>query len=229
MTRLNHLLTSKYLFSHSDFGPRSPKDTAVQTYTLTALPRYSSFLDKNQSNTDQVDLNHSNISSWALANMPRTPQALIRRASSFSADGKMKTSKLKARCFKLPMNSSIKEPYSQHDLKSPGSQSGSLTNYQHLQFPNPMSTQKTNNSPLSRIPAKEAPQPDRPMYTQIIGRQQERQSYGNSDYTSNIREMPRSGSSCDTKFVLQGKNFLLIWKFKVPTNIKYLINCYFFS
>ena len=193
----------------SDFGPRSPKDTGGQTYTLTALPRYSSFLDKNQSNIDQVDLNHSNISSWALANMPRTPQALIRRASSFNADGKMKTSRLKARCFKLPMNNPIKEPYLQPNFKSPGNQAGSLTNYQRLQFPNPMSTQKTNNSPSSRIATRESPQPDRPMYTQITGRQQEHQPFGNSDYTSNIREMPRSGnngSSCDNKLVLQGKN-----------------------
>ena len=105
------------------------------------------------------------------------------------------------------MNNPIKEPYLQPNSKSPGNQAGSLTNYQRLQFPNPMSTQKTHNSPSPRIPTREAPQPDRPMYTQITGRQQE--SFGNSYYTSNIREMPRSGnngSSCDNKLVLQGKN-----------------------
>ena len=107
------------------------------------------------------------------------------------------------------MNNPIKEQYPQHNFKSPGDRAEFLTNYQRLRFPIPMSTQKTNNSPLSRIPTGEEPQPNRPIYTQITGRQQEDQSLRNKDYSSNIREVQRSrnnGSSHGSPFVLQGRS-----------------------
>ena len=134
--------------------------------------------------------------------MSRTPCSLIRRASSFNADDKTKTSRLKARCFKLPMSNPIKEPLLQHN--SPDNQAELLRNYQRLQFPSSMETQRTNNTLSSRIPTREAPQPDRPMYTQITGRQQEDQSFGNRSSRHNmlVQQGKSSYSFANSKYIL---------------------------
>ena len=196
-----------------DFGPHSPKDTGVQTYTLTTLPRNPSFIEKNQENSlDQGDLNHSNISGWVLANMPRTLGAVNRRASSSRSDtdNKRKTPRLKGRGFKLPVNSTAKQPCPQHQIQSLKNQVKLLANYQSLQITNPTSppgnqtSPKANNMPKSRILNKESPKPPRLMYTQVTGGQLEKLSTNNN--ISDVSPLPDDGSNGDNTLFIRGEN-----------------------
>ncbi len=149
-----------------------PKDEGVQTYTLTSLPRNQFGLPSPEDNND-LDLNHSNISSWVVNNMPRSPRLrLNRRPSTSSSETGWKKgvpSKSKHKGFKLPMTYSQQraQPYQAH-LHPPS--------YHHLHMPHPPtrsppkrhSSPKTCNKPVSRIPQRTSPKSNtRQMYSQV--------------------------------------------------------------
>ncbi len=166
----------------------------MQTYTLTALPRYPTFTD-----VEQQDLNQSNISTWALANLPRTPKTLHRRASTSSSETDKKPKLLpkpKAKSFKLPMNNSSSQPR----VNQPGGHEA-FPAYERIHLNSPMIPPRkarpppqANSSPKSRIPHKQGPQPPpRPSYTQVANKLLEAKQ--NKNFTRNFLDLPAKSDS----------------------------------
>ena len=185
----------------------------MQTYTLTALPRNSMFSDPKQqdeeNNLDQ-DLNRSNVSSWVLNNLPRTPRLPNRKLCTARTDAQDKRAqfKFKAKGFKLPLNNAT--PYPQHVLQQQH-QADLLSNYERIQLVHPTSpsgkqqvTGKVRNSPVSRIPNKQGPKPFyKPSYTQVASRNAEKHG---SNYVKNIPHASSSKHSEENLQLLHGKS-----------------------